>query len=372
MTQPALFTPFRLAGLDLRNRIVVSPMGMHSGEEGVPGDWHLMHLGQFAVSGAGMVITEAVVVEPRGRVSRGDLGLWSDAQVQGFARIRDFFAAHGQARFGVQLGHAGRKGSVTTSWEGQGAVQPGQGGWATLAASPIAYPGRNVPQALDTAGIAEMRATFAGAAARAAQAGFDLIEVHAAHGYLLHNFLSPLTNQRDDSYGGSLENRMRFPLEVFAAMRDAVPPGMPVGVRVSATDWAPGGWDLDDTLAFCAALKRAGCDYVCASSGGAVPEQRIPVAPGFQAPFARAIRDATGMPTMAVGLVTEPEQAESIIADGDADLVALARAMLLNPRWPWHAAERLGADADYPVQYERAHPSMRRSAAFNVARERAA
>jgi 2,4-dienoyl-CoA reductase-like NADH-dependent reductase (Old Yellow Enzyme family) len=364
-----LFSPITLGAMPLRNRIVVSPMGMHSAVDGVAADWHLMHLGQFAVSGAGLVITEAVAVEPRGRVSRGDLGLWSDEQVKGFLRIRSFYDTYGSARLGVQLGHAGRKGSVTTSWEGQGAVPVGAGGWETLSASAIAYPGRNTPTAIDRSEMIRVREMFATAARNAARAGFELIELHAAHGYLLHNFLSPLTNRRDDAYGGSLANRMRFPLEVFAAVRDAVPPGMPVGARVSATDWAPNGWELPDTLEFCAALKAAGCAFVCASSGGSVPEQQIPVGPLYQVPFAKALREATGLPAMAVGLITEPEQAESIVASGQADLVALGRTMLYQPRWPWLAAERLGANADYPRQYDRAHPSMRRSAAFNVARE---
>ena len=371
MIAPVLFTPFDLPGLSLRNRIAVSPMGMHSGTDGVPGDWHLMHLGQYAVSGAGLVITEAVVVEPHGRVSRGDLGLWSEDQVRGFARIREFFAKHGQARLGVQLGHAGRKGSVGTSWEGHRGMAAGAGGWPTRSASALAYPGRNVPVVMDRALLDTVRGAFATAAHNAVRAGFDLIELHAAHGYLLHNFLSPLTNRRNDEWGGSAENRMRYPLAVFDAVRAAAP-AVPVGVRVSATDWAPGGGGIDDTLGFCAALKERGCAYVCASSGGAVAEQDIPVAPLFQVPFARQIRDAAGLPTMAVGLITEPEQAEAVVAGGDADLVALGRAMLLNPRWPWHAAERLGAEADYPPQYERAHPAMRRSAAFNVSREKVA
>jgi len=364
-----LFSPFTLGGLRLRNRIVVSPMGMHSAVDGVAADWHLMHLGQFAVSGAGLVITEAVAVEPRGRVSRGDLGLWTDEQVKGFQRIRAFYDAYGSARLGVQLGHAGRKGSVTTSWEGQGAVPVGAGGWETLSASAIAYPGRNLPSAIDRDEMARVRGMFAAAARNAVRAGFELIELHAAHGYLLHNFLSPLTNRRDDADGGSLANRMRFPLEVFAAVRDAVPPGVPVGVRVSATDWVPGGWELPDTEAFCLALKAEGCAFICASTGGAVPEQRIPVGPLYQVPFAKALRQVSGLPVMAVGLITEPEQAEDIVACGQADLVALGRTMLYQPRWPWLAAERLGVDADYPRQYDRAHPSMRRSAAFDVARQ---
>lgn len=370
--QPLLFTPFTLGGLRLRNRIVVSPMGMHSAVDGVAADWHLMHLGQFAVSGAALVITEAVAVEPRGRVSRGDLGLWSDEQVRGLARIRNFYATYGSARLGVQLGHAGRKGSVTTSWEGQRAVPVDAGGWQTLSASAIAYPGRNTPTAIDRADMTVVREHFVTAARNAARAGFELIELHAAHGYLLHNFISPLTNRRDDAYGGSLANRMRYPLEVFAAVRNAVPPALPVGVRVSATDWVPGGWDLPDTQEFCTALKAAGCAYVCVSTGGSVPEQNIPVGPLYQVPFAKALRDATCMPIMAVGLVTEPEQAEDIVANRQADLVALGRTMLRSPRWAWHAAEQLGADADYPPQYERAHPSMRRSAAFNVVRAGAA
>ena len=366
---PALFTPLSLRETTLSNRIVVSPMGQHSAEDGLAGDWHLMHLGQFAVSGPGLVITEAVAVEPRGRVSRGDLGLWSDAQASALARIVAFCRAHGGAKLGIQLYHAGRKGSVSKSWERQLAIPPASGGWEILGPSASPYPGRATPIALDAAGIAAIRAGFVAATRRADDAGFDLIELHAAHGYLLHNFLSPLANARTDAYGGSLENRMRLTLEVFDAVRAAWPGAKPLGVRVSATDWAPGGWTETDCLALCAALQSRGCDYICASSGGTTPEQSIRVAPLYQVPFAERIRRELAIPTMAVGLITEPLQANGIVAQGRADLVALARGMLYDPRWAWHAAEALGADAYFPPQYDRAHPSMRRNDSFKVYRE---
>lgn len=372
MTEPALFTSFRMRDVTLANRIVVSPMGMHSAVDGVAGDWHLMHLGQFAVSGAGLVITEAVAVEPRGRVSRFCLGLWNEAQIEGLKRVLGFCRQHGSARFGIQLNHSGRKGSVGTSWEGQKAVVPADGGWELLGPSALAYPGRNLPKAMDKGEIARTIDDFAGAASRADQAGFDLIELHAAHGYLLHNFLSPVTNRRDDDYGGSAEGRMRFVLEVFDAVRAAFPAGKVVGVRVSATDWIEGGWNEAETVALSRALAARGCDYMCVSSGGIAPEQQITVGPLYQVPFSERVRKEAHIPTMAVGLITQAADANAIVAEGRADLVALARGMLYNPRWAWHAAEELGAEAAFPVQYDRAHPSMRDSAAFNFYRERKA
>ena len=367
---PLLFRSFSLRDVQLDNRIVVSPMGQHSAEDGHPNDWHLAHLGQLAVSGAGLLITEAVAVDPRGRISPGCLGIWSDDHVAGYRRIIDFARLHGQTRMGIQLGHSGRKGSVSQSWFGQKSLADGEGGWEIFNPSPIAYPGRATPTEIDLDTMATVVRQFADAARRADAAGFDVIELHAAHGYLIHAFLTPLLNRRQDVYGGSLENRMRFGLEVFRAVRDAFPAAKAVGVRVSATDWIDGGWTLAETIEFARELKRLGCDYICASTGGVSPEQKIPVGPLYQADFAEAIRREADIVTMAVGLITEPEQAESVLADGKADLVALGRAMLYNPRWPWHAAEKLGTQAHYPVQYDRAHPSMRRNNAFIVQRRR--
>lgn len=370
VSSPVLFSPYSIGGVTLPNRIVVSPMGMHSATDGLAGDFHLMHLGQFAVAGVGLLITEAVAVEPVGRVSRGCLGIWSDDHVAAFARVLDFCRQYGGAKLGIQLGHSGRKGSVGKSWEGQKAVPPEAGGWSLVGPSPSPYPGRAIPMEADRETLAALRRTFADAARRSATAGFDLIEIHAAHGYLLHNFLSPLVNKRIDGYGGSLANRMRFPLEIFSAVRDAFPAGKVVGVRISATDWVNDGWSVEDTLTFCAELKARGCDYICASSGGTAPEQVIPVAPLYQVPFARRIRNDVGIPTMAVGLINKGSEAEEVLVKGDADLIALGRALLFNPRWAWQAASELGAEAYFPPQYDRAHPSMRNSAAFNVMRER--
>lgn len=367
---PALFTPYTLRDVTLDNRIVVSPMGQHSAEDGFANDWHLAHLGQLAVSGAGLLITEAAAVDPRGRISPGCLGIWSDDHIAGYRRIIDFARTHGQTKMGIQLGHSGRKGSVSQSWFGQESLADTNGGWEIFNPSPIAYPGRKTPTEIDRATMDEVVAQFAAAARRSEEAGFDVIEIHAAHGYLIHAFLTPLLNQRTDEYGGSLENRMRFGLEVFRAVRDSFPAGKAIGVRVSATDWIEGGWTLEEAVAFSRELKKLGCDYICASTGGVAPEQQIPVGPLYQVNFAETIRREADIVTMAVGLITEPEDANRVVADGRADLVALGRAMLYNPRWPWHAAEKLGCQTFYPVQYDRAHPSMRRNNAFIVKRER--
>lgn len=366
---PILFTPYDLRDLRLDNRIVVSPMGQHSAEDGFANDWHLAHLGQLAVSGAGLLITEAAAVDPRGRISPGCLGIWSDEHVAGYRRIIDFARTHGRTKMGIQLGHSGRKGSVSQSWFGQKSLTDEDGGWEIFNPSPLAYPGRKTPTEISRETMDEVVGQFADAARRSHEAGFDLIELHAAHGYLIHAFLTPILNQRTDAYGGSLENRMRFGLDVFRAIRAAFPAEKPIGVRVSATDWIDGGWTPEDTVAFARELKALGCDYICASTGGVAPEQQIPVGPLYQAGFAETIRREAGITTMAVGLITQAQEAESVLADGKADLVALGRAMLYNPRWPWHAAEALGVQAFYPLPYDRAHPSMRRNNAFVVQRE---
>jgi 2,4-dienoyl-CoA reductase-like NADH-dependent reductase (Old Yellow Enzyme family) len=359
MPKNTLFLPFKLRNLELDNRIVVSPMGQYSADEqGHATSWHLMHLGHLAVSGAALVYTEATAVEPRGRVSHKCLGIWDDSHIEPLRPVVEFCREHGRAKLGMQLAHSGRKGSVAVPWENQIGMKDGDGGWTMASPSNIAYPGRPVPTAMDRAALKDMRQAFGSGAQRAHKAGFDTLEIHNAHGYLLHSFLTPFANARTDEYGGSLENRMRFPLEVFQSVRDAWPADKPLGVRLSATDWAPGGWTIEDTVELSKKLKAAGCDYICASSGGSTPTQVIPVGPGYQVALAEQVRREVGIPTIAVGLITQARQAEQILADGHADLVALGRAMLYNPRWPWHAAAELGEEAYFPPQYERSHPSM--------------
>ena len=353
-----LFTPFTLRGLTLDNRIVVSPMGQYSATEGSFGDWHLMHLGSLSVSGAGLLFVEATAVEPRGRVGLGCSGLWSDENAKALGRIIAFCRKHGRAKLGIQLAHSGRKGGVTAAWEKQRPLEAHEGGWPLVSPSALAYPGRKTPDALDAEGLAQVKAAFVAAAERAVRLDFDLAEIHNAHGYLLHSFLTPLANQRNDEYGGDRAGRMRFPLEVFEAVRKVWPNEKPLGLRLSASDWVAGGWDVEDSIVFAKELVDRGCDFICASSGGASPEQQIIVEPGYQVPFAEAIRREAGIPTMAVGLINQPQQAEAIVAEGKADLVALARGMLYDPRWPWHAAVELGEDPAFPPQYERADPAM--------------
>lgn len=355
-----LLSPYRLRSLELSNRIVISPMGQYSADErGFATDWHFVHLGGLSLSGAGLLFTEATAVEPEGRISRGDMGMWSDDHIEPLQRAVEFCRRNGGAKLGMQLYHAGRKGSTSKGWEGQKPLAPEQGGWTIWAPSELAHVGRRMPKALDAAGIKRVVRAFADAARRANTIGFDILEIHAAHGYLLHSFLSPLSNKREDDYGGSREGRMRLVLEVFDAMRAVWPEEKPIGVRISSTDWVPGGWSVDDSVELAAQLKAHGCDYITASSGGVSGDQELKVYPGYQVPFAERIRRETGIATMAVGLITEPEQAQQILESGNADLIALARGMLFNPRWPWLAATALGGSVYYPKQYERAHPSMR-------------
>jgi len=353
-----LFKPLSIGALALANRIVIAPMCQYSAIDGTPGDWHLIHLGHLALSGAGLLVIEATAVAAQGRISAQDLGLYSDANEAGLARVLRGVRANSGMPIAIQLAHAGRKASVRVPWEGGAQVPPSQpGGWKTQAPSPLPFtPGTDAPQALDAAGLADVRQAFAHAAQRAARLGIDAIEIHAAHGYLLHQFLSPLSNQRTDSYGGSLANRLRFPLEIFDTVRAAFPAERPVWVRLSATDWVPGGWDIDASVAFAQALKDRGCAALHVSSGGLSAAQAIALEPGYQVPFARRLKKETGLPTIAVGLITEPEHAQAIIAGGDADAVAMARAMLYDPRWPWHAAAKLGAKVTAPNQYLRSQP----------------
>lgn len=358
MTMSKLFTPLQLGRLALNNRIVIAPMCQYSAENGCTTDWHLIHLGQLALSGAALLTIEAAAVLPEGRITYADVGLYSDACEAALARTLDGVRRWSNMPIAIQLAHAGRKASTEVPWQGGAQIPPNRAnGWQTVAPSAIAFEeGQTPPAALDQAGLAAVRDAFAQAARRAARLGLDAIKIHAAHGYLLHQFLSPLSNRRDDGYGGTLENRMRFPLEVFEAVRDAFPAERPVTVRVSGTDWAEGGWTIEETVAFAKALEARGCTAVHVSSAGLTPAQQIPVGASYQVPLARAVKAATTLPVIAVGLITDYEQAEAIIGTGDADMVALARAMLYDPRWPWHAAAELGAKIKPANQYLRAAP----------------
>jgi 2,4-dienoyl-CoA reductase-like NADH-dependent reductase (Old Yellow Enzyme family) len=363
MSHARLFTPFRVAGLELRNRIVIAPMCQYSADEGRATDWHVMHLGHLAQSGAALLTIEATAVTPEGRISARDLGLWNDDTERALGRTLDSVRRWSDMPIAIQLAHAGRKASVKVPWEGGAQVPPeAPGGWQTVAPSPLAFAeGQHPPTALDRPGLAAVRDAFVAAARRAARLGLEAVQLHGAHGYLLHEFLSPLSNTRDDEYGGSLENRLRFPLEVFDAVREAFPADRPVTIRVSGTDWAPGGWEIEQTVAFAQALEARGCSGIHVSSGGLTPAQKIPIGPGYQVPLARAIKAATTMPVVAVGLITDFDQAEAIVGTGDADLIALARAILYDPRWPWHAAAHFGASVVAPNQYLRCQPSRYRN-----------
>ncbi|OZI19336.1 oxidoreductase [Bordetella genomosp. 9] len=352
-----LFSPVSLGRLQLANRIVIAPMCEYSADNGRATDWHMIHLGHLALSGAGLLFTEATAVEPGGRITAADLGLWDDETEASIAKVMNAIRRYSTIHMGMQLAHAGRKASSHVPWEGGNQVPSSQGGWICDAPSAVAYKdGEEPPHALDRAGLQRVKDAFAQAARRADRLGFDTVQLHAAHGYLLHQFLSPLANHRTDEYGGSLENRMRFPLEVYDVVRQAFSADKPVGVRVSATDWVDGGWDIEQTVAFAQALKARGCDYIDVSSGGMSPAQKIALGPGYQVPFAERVKRETGLPTMAVGLITEPEQANEIIEQGQADMVSLARGMLYNPRWPWHAAAELGQHVHAPRQYWRSQP----------------
>ncbi|MDR0805867.1 MAG: NADH:flavin oxidoreductase/NADH oxidase [Enterobacteriaceae bacterium] len=352
-----LFTPVKLGSVSLPNRVIIAPMCQYSAVDGKANDWHTIHYGQLAFSGAGLLIVEATAVEPEGRISPHDIGLWDNETEQALTSTIQAIKKHSSIPLGVQLAHAGRKASMPRPWEAGSAVTPENGGWQPVAPSAVAFDKHFArPAALTIERIESIVASFAHAAKRADKAGFDVIEVHAAHGYLLHQFLSPLSNQRQDQYGGSLENRMRLTLEVFAAIRKVFPSNKAVGVRISATDWVKNGWDLAQSLVLCQKLQELGCDFIHVSSGGLSAEQNIPLSPNYQVPFARKIKEQIGMPTIAVGLITEPEQAEAIVATGDADMVALGRGMLYNPHWAWHAAAALGAQINAPKQYWRAPP----------------
>ncbi len=351
----ALFSPLTQRSITLRNRIVVSPMCQYSCTDGFATDWHLVHLGSRAVGGAAVVMAEASAVEARGRISPQDLGIWQEAHVEPLARVARFVREHGAVP-AIQLAHAGRKASTGRPWEGGGPLTSAQNGWTVVAPSALAFDtGHAVPEELDAAGLGAIKDAFVAAARRALAAGFELVEIHAAHGYLLHQFLSPLSNRRTDRYGGTFENRTRLLMEVVTAVRAVWPERLPLWVRVSATDWAEtGGWDPPQTVELARLLKAAGVDLLDCSSGGTLPHARIPAGPGFQVPFAEAVRRETGLATGAVGLITDPAQAEAVVAGGRADVVLLARQFLRDPYWPLHAARTLGVDLAWPVQYRRA------------------
>ncbi|HEY4369248.1 MAG TPA: NADH:flavin oxidoreductase/NADH oxidase [Steroidobacteraceae bacterium] len=363
-----LFDPLALGPIQLPNRLVVAPMCQYSADDGSAADWHLQHLSQLAYSGAGMVVVEATAVERRGRITHGCLGMYSDDNEAALTRV--IAAARrlgGPTKFGIQLAHAGRKGSSRRPWEGGAPLSADEDRWQTVSSSDLPFgPDWHVPHALSEAELSRVIEAFVNAARRAVRAGFDVIELHCAHGYLLHEFLSPLANKRTDGYGGSLQNRLRLPLEVVRAVREVVPASIPLGMRVSASDWIPGGWDVDQTIEFVRAARSLGIEFVCASSGGIVANVAVPLALGYQVPFAAQIRKATGITTRAVGLITDPHQAERILAEGQADLVALARAFLDDPRWGWHAADALGATTHFAQPY-----SLVRGAGWKKLRDQA-
>jgi 2,4-dienoyl-CoA reductase-like NADH-dependent reductase (Old Yellow Enzyme family) len=356
----ALFSPITLRGLTLPNRIVVSPMCQYNSNQGSAGEWHLVHLGSLSMGAAGLLMVEMTNVNMQGRISPRCATLCNDDNEAALKRVIDFCRTYGIAKLGLQLAHAGRKSSQQPPALGGKTLTQSEGAWETVGPSAIAFgPGWPVPRELTQADLAQLIAEHVAAVRRAERIGFDVIEMHGGHGYLIHQFLSPLSNQRSDDYGGSLENRMRFPLATFQAMRAAWPDSKPLGIRLSATDWVEGGWDLAQALVFAQRLKAVGCDYIDTTSGGLDARQKIPLAPGYQVPFGARLRRETPIVTMSVGLIDKPEQAEQIIASGDADFVVLGRAALYDPRWAWHAAEALGAETAYAPKYKVCHPSLR-------------
>jgi NADPH2 dehydrogenase len=358
----ALFSPITLRGLTLANRIMVAPMCQYSSDNGEANDWHFTHVNSLALSGAAMFCIEATAVEAIGRITPGCLGLWNDATEAALKPILASVRKHSKAAVAVQLAHAGRKASSHVPWDGGQQIPVSGGGWQAEGPSAVPHKeGEAPPLALDAAGLQRVRDAFVATAQRAERLGIDALELHCAHGYLLHQFLSPISNKRTDQYGGSLENRLRFPLEVFDAVRAAFPAHKPVGIKVSSTDWVAGRWDLEQTIVLAHELKKRGVDWIDASSGGVSPLQKIPLGPGYQVPFAQAIKQAAGVTTMAVGLITEAQQAEDIVASGKADMVALARGMLYDPRWGWHAAAELGGQVEAPPQYWRSQPSTQKA-----------
>jgi 2,4-dienoyl-CoA reductase-like NADH-dependent reductase (Old Yellow Enzyme family) len=355
----ALFSPIKLADLELDNRIVVAPMCQYSADDGVASDWHMTHLGMLANSGAALVVVEMTDVERRGRITHGCLGLYSDHCEAGLARVIAHCKRIGSAKFGVQIAHAGRKASSSRPWEGARSLKPGEDPWETIGPSAIPFgAGWHTPRQMTEEDIAAVREGFVAATRRALRIGFDAIELHMAHGYLIHAFTSPISNKRNDEYGGDLKGRMRFGLEVLRDVRAVVPKGMPLGTRISAIDWLDGGLTIEDSIVWVKAMKDEGLDFVCVSSGGVNAEARLPLDAGFNVPLAETIKRETGVATRAVGLITQAHQSEAIIRDGKADQVALARAVLDDPHWGWHAARELGADVKRPPQYARTAPKL--------------
>ena len=354
-----LFSPIRLAGLELANRLVVSPMCQYSADDGCANDWHLMHLGMLANSGASLVVVEATHVERWGRITHGCLGLYNDDNEAALARVMAQVRRAGTAKFGIQIAHSGRKGSAQRPWEGGGALKAGQDPWPTMAASPLPF-GENwhTPREVTEDDMERVRAAFVSAAQRALRIGFDEIELHFAHGYLAHGFMSPVSNKRTDQYGGSFENRLRFPLSIARAVRSVVPKGLPLGARITGSDWRPDGLTADDAVAIAKALKAEGLDFICISSGGVTADTRNPAAPGYNVPIAERVKKEVGIPTRTVGLILKPEQAEAVVAEGKADMVSIGRGFLDDPHWGWHAAKALGAEVARPPQYQRAGPKL--------------
>ncbi|MGC4122198.1 MAG: NADH:flavin oxidoreductase/NADH oxidase [Myxococcales bacterium] len=353
---PHLFSPLPLRSVTLRNRLMISPMCMYSAKDGLANDWHLAHLGARAAGGAGLVCAEATAIEPRGRISPADLGLWSDAQIEPLARVARFVASQGAVP-AIQLAHAGRKASTSPPWEGGGPLAPTLGGWEPVAPSALPFaPGHAMPRALATHELPVMVDAFVQATRRALAAGFQAVEIHAAHGYLLHQFLSPLSNERTDDFGGRFENRVRLTLQVVEAVRAEWPERLPLLLRISTTDWAKGGWDVEQSVELARLVSKRGVDLVDCSSGGLVPHAKIPVGPGFQVPAGERVRREAGVPVVAVGLITEARQADALVREEKADVVAIARQSLRDPSFPLHAAKELGVDVAWPVQYQRAKP----------------
>lgn len=353
-----LFSPLKLGTLEIENRIIIAPMCQYSANNGKTSPWHDMHLGNLAQSGAGLLIIEATAVEPAGRITYGDVGLWDDETEAALAGTVAAVRSHSDMPIAIQLAHAGRKASCEKPWLGAHAIDPNhENGWQVVAPSAIPFKeGDPIPESLTKAQIANIVTAFAQSAKRSVRLGFDAIEIHGAHGYLLHQFMSPHANKRDDEYGGSFENRTRIVLEVFDAIRSAVGDDYPVGIRISATDWVEDGWDIEQSVALAKRLETRGCDFIHVSSGGLHIDQKIPLGPNYQVPFAARIKSETSMPTIAVGLITEAEQAEAITFTGQADAIALARGILYDPRWPWHAAAKLGAEVKAAPQYLRCQP----------------
>jgi 2,4-dienoyl-CoA reductase-like NADH-dependent reductase (Old Yellow Enzyme family) len=358
MTQAKLFSPLRVGNIELVNRIVIAPMCQYSAHDGCMTDWHVIHLGHLALSGAALLTIEATAVTPEGRITYADVGLFTDRCERAMGRVLEAVRGWSDIPIAIQLSHAGRKASTEVPWKGGAQIPLGhRHAWPTVAPSPIAArPSDRAPTELDRDGLKAIREAFVEAAQRASRLGLNAVQLHGAHGYLLHQFLSPLSNQREDEYGGSFENRIRFPLEVFQAVRDVYPPERPVTMRLSGTDWVQGGWTIEETVEFSRLLEQRGCGAIHVSSGGLTSAQDIPVGPSYQVPLARAVKAAVKIPVIAVGLITEYEQAEAVIGTGDADLVALARAILYDPRWPWHAAAHFGAQVSGPPQYLRSQP----------------